>query len=167
MLPPGLEPETFASLNIQIEVLVRRSNQLSYGSRPIVERDTRFTAHEPEHNQLIVVHSHAKPRIVAVVYVKRKQRVSSFGDLSKIKCALSNRALVYPSLLVANYIMPHHSYINPRIPLNADGFLSFFATDSSFPLSFESFRSRFCVAVANRSEWLLASNRPASPRPNR
>ena len=35
LLPPGLEPETFASLNIQIEVLVRRSNQLSYGSRPI------------------------------------------------------------------------------------------------------------------------------------
>ena len=42
LLPPGLEPETFASLNIQIEVLVRRSNQLSYGSRPIVENEPRF-----------------------------------------------------------------------------------------------------------------------------
>ena len=42
LLPPGLEPETFASLNIQIEVLVRRSNQLSYGSRPIVENELRF-----------------------------------------------------------------------------------------------------------------------------
>ncbi|KAK2129388.1 hypothetical protein NOF04DRAFT_1321849, partial [Fusarium oxysporum II5] len=34
LLPPGLEPETFALPNTRIEVLVRRSNQLSYGSRP-------------------------------------------------------------------------------------------------------------------------------------
>src|SRR5690349_11391069 len=33
LLPPGLEPETFALPNTRIEVLVRRSNQLSYGSR--------------------------------------------------------------------------------------------------------------------------------------
>jgi hypothetical protein len=32
LLPPGLEPETFASPITRYEVLVRRSNQLSYGS---------------------------------------------------------------------------------------------------------------------------------------
>ena len=36
MLPPGLEPETFALPNTRNEVLVRRSNQLSYGSRSTV-----------------------------------------------------------------------------------------------------------------------------------
>jgi hypothetical protein len=35
LLPPGLEPETFALQSTRYEVLVRRSNQLSYGSRPI------------------------------------------------------------------------------------------------------------------------------------
>jgi hypothetical protein len=39
LLPPGLEPETFALPDTRNEVLVRRSNQLSYGSRPIVESD--------------------------------------------------------------------------------------------------------------------------------
>ncbi|KAF5624529.1 ferric-chelate reductase [Fusarium sp. NRRL 52700] len=34
LLPPGLEPETFALPDTRNEVLVRRSNQLSYGSRP-------------------------------------------------------------------------------------------------------------------------------------
>ncbi|KAI1062716.1 hypothetical protein LB506_005914 [Fusarium annulatum] len=37
LLPPGLEPETFALPDTRNEVLVRRSNQLSYGSRPIVD----------------------------------------------------------------------------------------------------------------------------------
>jgi hypothetical protein len=36
MLPPGLEPETFALPDTRIEVLVRRSNQLSYGSQSAI-----------------------------------------------------------------------------------------------------------------------------------
>jgi hypothetical protein len=36
LLPPGLEPETFASPITRYEVLVRRSNQLSYGSQSAV-----------------------------------------------------------------------------------------------------------------------------------
>ena len=56
LLPPGLEPETFASLNIQIEVLVRRSNQLSYGSRSaIVETRWReFTTGRLQHCESLV-----------------------------------------------------------------------------------------------------------------
>jgi hypothetical protein len=46
LLPPGLEPETFALPDTLIEVLVRRSNQLSYGSRPnVLETEIPIPAH--------------------------------------------------------------------------------------------------------------------------
>jgi hypothetical protein len=70
LLPPGLEPETFALPNTRIEVLVRRSNQLSYGSRPdvIVEEQCGIGELEPIKNKR--EKEEMKSRLLIIKYPK-------------------------------------------------------------------------------------------------